>query len=267
MEIVETFIKGKSRIPEDCEDGILLKDDMIVVVDGATAKGNLLWNGQKSGLFAKKCLLEAARVESADQSAEQFFQNLNLYLRRAIEQEHPGVSDCWPSGSVIVYNDFRREIWSYGDCQCRINQNCYLHEKAIDKLNADVRAMDIEYLLQCGTDIDFLKKEDKGREFIQKNLECQRIFENKICAFGYPVLNGRDLEMSMLKIYPVKEGDSVVLSSDGYPVLCETLQKSEEKLKYILKEDPLCFREYRSTKGCYAGKNSFDDRAYCRIIV
>lgn len=89
----------------------------------------------------------------------------------------------------------------------------------------------------------------------------------KNIPFGYPVLIGQGIEPSMIKIYPVKSGDEILLASDGYTVLRGTLEESAKKLQRILKEDPLCFRAYRSTKGKKSCNVSFDDRAYCRILM
>lgn len=67
-------------------------------------------------------------------------------------------------------------------------------------------------------------------------------FENKIGRWGYAVLNGTGIENSMIKKYSVKEGDTIVLASDGYPALEETLEQSESELRNILSNDPMCFR-------------------------
>ena len=106
-----------------------------------------------------------------------------------------------------------------------------------------------------------------GQAEVEENLKLQMAFENKNIPFGYPVLNGQGIAPSMIKVYPVKSGDEILLASDGYPVLGGTLAESEKELQRILKEDPLCFRVYRSTKGKKSCNISFDDRAYCRILV
>ena len=58
---------------------------------------------------------------------------------------------------------------------------------------------------------------------------------------------------------------TVVLATDGYPVLQDTLEASERILQEILQKDPLVFREYKSTKGMLEGYVSFDDRTYVKI--
>ena len=57
----------------------------------------------------------------------------------------------------------------------------------------------------------------------------------------------------------------VIMASDGYPVLADTLEETERLLACSLAEDPLRIGEHPSTKGVAAGNESFDDRTYLRI--
>ena len=59
--------------------------------------------------------------------------------------------------------------------------------------------------------------------------------------------------------------DSIILASDGYPVLKDNLKETENILQDILLKDPLMFREYKSTKGKLKGDVSFDDRAFIKV--
>ena len=71
---------------------------------------------------------------------------------------------------------------------------------------------------------------------------------------------------SVIKI-KVKENDEIVLASDGYPVLKNSLKESEEKLLEILEKDPLLINIYKSTKGLQQGNISYDDRTYIKFVV
>ena len=66
----------------------------------------------------------------------------------------------------------------------------------------------------------------------------------------------------MIAIHSVESNSQIILSSDGYPKLFTTLQESEEYLFSVLKDDPLLYKKYKSTKGFMKGQNSFDDRAF-----
>jgi hypothetical protein len=60
---------------------------------------------------------------------------------------------------------------------------------------------------------------------------------------------------------------TIVLASDGYPYLQETLGASEQQLQELLNEDPLLFRRYKATKGMKQDNISFDDRTYVKLKV
>lgn len=284
MKIIEQFIKGKENSLKTCEDGLFTGSFMAAVIDGVTPKSRYLWQGKTSGCYAKDILLaflgKIQRSELKSQTPEEFFSLLDRQLAIAsgmpARKAGAGNSDSgvlrftdYPRASIILYNDICREIWAYGDCQCAVNGRVYSHEKEIDRLNAGLRAFCLEYELQKGKTIEELAQlpADPGRTAIEENLKLQMAFENKNIPFGYPVLNGQGIAPSMIKVYPVKSGDEILLASDGYPVLGGTLAESEKELQRILKEDPLCFRAYRSTKGKKSCNISFDDRAYCRILV
>lgn len=269
MQILESFICGKENNPSTCEDGIFIGEHLVAVIDGVTAKGNRLWNGHKSGYYAKELSLSYLQQEGVEQqTAEELFTNLDAVLQKniALQGTKPAIEE-YPRASIIVYNDIYKEIWSYGDCQCSLNGKVYDHSKKIDELNENLRAYYLEYHLQKGMTLEELKKNDLGRAAIGESLLMQFTFENKPGEFGYPVLNGMGIEKAMIKSYKVKSGDELVLASDGYPVLGRNLQESEANLNDILQEDPMCFRRFRCTKGLKEGNVSFDDRAFCRILV
>ena len=57
--------------------------------------------------------------------------------------------------------------------------------------------------------------------------------------FGYLVLNGLNFADEMVKVWTIPSGTEVVLASEEYPQLCQTLKESEAKLREIIAEDPL----------------------------
>lgn len=268
MEIIEHFLCGKENNPHTCEDGLILGEHIIGVIDGVTAKGKRLWDGKKSGCYAKEILQEYLRQDVERQSAEELMGNLDRILSEHARDAGGFLSrEEYPRAAVIIYNDFYKEIWSYGDCQCRINERVYAHSTKVDELNAMLRSFYLEYEILQGAKIEDLEQNDIGRAGIAQNLKMQFAFENKAGYFGYPVLNGMGIEKSMIKRYPVKKGDVVILASDGYPVLRESLNECERELDNLKKNDSMCFRIFPSTKGIKPGNVSFDDRAFCRFIV
>ena len=98
-------------------------------------------------------------------------------------------------------------------------------------------------------------------------LKEQSSFANRDGRFGYPVIDGSGINEGMIKTYNVNTGDEIVLASDGYPELCDSLDKSEKRLCQILECDPLAIKENMQTKMMKKGDLSFDDRAYIRFTV
>lgn len=268
MKIIERYLKGKSKEVDMCEDGLFIGEHVIAVIDGVTAKSPYLWNGKRSGCYAKDVLLEFFNSGIEKYNATELFYQADRFLRGSLNEDLDRLSSIdYPRASVIVYNDIYKEVWSYGDCQCRINDKVYTHTKRIDLLNSELRAFYLQYAVINGETIDELKENDIGRRQIEKNLLMQFEFENRKGHFGYPVINAMGIEPSFIKKYSVTAGDQIVLASDGYPVLERTLNASEEALDYVLKQDPLCFNIVKSTKGIEPGNLSFDDRTFCRFMV
>lgn len=268
MKIIEHFICGKYNKPDICEDGIVIGNNLIAVIDGVTCKGKRLWENMSSGCFAKMILQEYLRKDIANQNAEELLENLDIILNTKLREQKDDVKiEDYPRASIIIYNNIYKEIWSYGDCQCSINGKVYDHTKKIDILNSELRAFFIEFELLKGKTVEDIRLNDIGREKIKKNLVMQLAFENVLGYFGYPVLNGQGIEKSMIRKYQVKPGDQIVLASDRYPILKSSLMDSENELQNIKNKDQLCYKEYRSTKGIEGNNVSFDDRTYCRFEV
>lgn len=260
---------GKENNPDTCEDGIFIGEHVVVLIDGVTAKGQRLWNGKSSGFFAKELLLEYLENNPIDDlSAEEVFERLDKVIFDAVQDREEDIALAdYPRAVMIIYNDISHEVWNYGDCQCRINDTIYSHRKKVDLINENLRAEALEEQIKQGNTIEDLRKNDVGRVAIQENLLKQFEYENQIGEWGYPVLNGQGIEPSFIKKYSAKQGDIVILASDGYPSVELTLDESEKVLAQILQEDPLCFKIFRATKGIKEGNASFDDRAFCKIIA
>ena len=273
MFTIEQFLQGKYNDPLVCEDRIVVSENLVAVIDGASAKGTRLWNNTKSGKFASNVLgdyIESNSDQLISCSVQECFSRLTEVLHSRIEElagnDRLDIRD-YPRASVIIYNDAVKEVWSYGDCQCMIGGKLYSFKKDVDRLNNALRSFTLELAILQGATLAELQENDVGREVIRHNLETQFYFENKQMAFGYPVLNGLNYNPNMAIVYPVLSGEVVILASDGYPRLMPTLAESEKQLGSLLNKDPLCFRENPGTKGLMPGMKSFDDRAYWRGIA
>lgn len=268
MKIIEYNCEGKMNDAALNEDAIIVSNDCIAVIDGATSCKAI--DGKPGGLLARY-ILEKRLLSGIDNKLDGFnnILKLNSSLFKAQMHDQHRFSD--PSkrlmASVLIYSVEHKQIWSYGDCRFLVNGTLHYYNKQIDAMNALLRSFVNQAQLCSGASIFDLLNHDLGAEAIRPFIDLQPIFANRSSYFGYPILDGGNLIKEFFECVQVASGDEVVFSTDGYPILCPTLAESESELKRILYEDPLCITNTRSVKGCYPGMNSFDDRTYCRFIV
>jgi len=271
--IIESFIESKNKNIEVCEDGLFIGKSAIAVIDGCTSKSDYKWFGKTGGRYAKDIICEELAKDISTDCPQEFFESLNNAIRNAITDNHDYIrNEDKPRASIIAYIPSKKEIWSYGDCQCIIDNKIYTHTKQIDVDLSQKRAAILEEEIRKGNTIKNLMSDDVGRKAIYDDLKKQLNYENTHTNmetdYGYPVLNGdNSICEDMIERYAVTCGQEVVLASDGYPILRNTLEQSEEELYRIIKEDPLCFKQYKSTKGLREGNSSFDDRTYIRFKI
>lgn len=85
--------------------------------------------------------------------------------------------------------------------------------------------------------------------------------------FRYTVLDGQTVDETTIPVIPVGRADKLILASDGYPLLFDSLAETETYLKDCLQTDPLCIDRHPATKGLTAGNVSFDDRTYLLLDI
>ncbi|MFI3169288.1 MAG: hypothetical protein R3Y06_05010 [Faecalibacterium sp.] len=274
MKVIEQFLRGKRSDITKCEDCIVVADAFVAVIDGVTAKNALLVDDKSTGRIAAELVAQAIDALAPDATieiaVEAFTQKLvNFYETHAIEaQARENVNDRL-AASVIVYSAHRKEVWSIGDCQCAINGRLYDFSKKIDKVISEARALYVEGLLINGACVAELLEEDVSRTYIEPLIRVAASFQNteQKSEFAYGVIDGFMVPATFFHSISVNPGDEIILASDGYPCLKKTLEESELALSVHLRDDPLCYQSYKSTKGVAAGNCSYDDRAYVRFII
>lgn len=267
----------QSVIPKDgtqgpCGDRYVWGDHFIAVIDGATPKGQMLWDGQRGDVHVAAVVADAILDMDPEISAEDAIN----YINNAIQATYPAHGVEFDSlqpeerlkCSVLIYSEYRHEIWSFGDCMLRINQRDFVITKEGDALFAALRAFCIQIERdRRGPGADETELSVYGREQILPYLKAYTSLANRNVPFGYDVLDGGKINAKNVKIYAVQKDDCVVMASDGYPKLFDTLEETEEYLKKALKEDPTCIGILRGTKGIAPGNVSYDDRTYVSFKV
>ena len=151
MKIIESSIIGK-KSPEACEDGMVVTDDFIAVIDGSTSKTPKHLNpDMKNGRYAMMLISEYIQEElKADASVDDFCQGVTAYIYNKVYEklgveerlkEHP---EERLTASAILYSRTRNEVWMVGDCQAIIDGKLYENGKPYEEKIARKRVELIE---------------------------------------------------------------------------------------------------------------------------
>ncbi len=281
MKIIESSIIGK-KSPEACEDGMVVTDDFIAVIDGSTSKTPKHLNpDMKNGRYAMMLISEYIREElKADASVDDFCQGVTAYIYNKVYEkleveerlkEHP---EERLTASAILYSRTRNEVWMVGDCQAIIDGKLYENGKPYEQEIARKRVELIEQGLSPA----------EARKQIEPLLiEAMLSGQNQTYTVidGFPIYR-EGVKVVALKMKPasssietyfqeqtkpVSSPNEVVLASDGYPFLKPTLAASEAALAEQIANDPQNIHSFIATKGIVEGNKSFDDRTYIRFSV
>lgn len=271
--ITEQFVRGKMHDRLLCEDEIVVTKDFVAVVDGSTSKGTVRYTEKSTGRtaadivsFALKELVPAdtdmaSAVSIVSEAIHGFYLQLDVL---GMVSDNP---ENRLTASAVIYSCCREEVWMVGDCQCMLDGILYANPKRIDALLAEVRSL---YCRLADGKMDGRTWDgvDKGREYILPLLRRQCHLQNAAVEdeYAYGVFDGIGSPLPFCKLIHCRGAHEIVLASDGYPELCASLDESERRLEELMKSDPMCIGEFKSTKGMMPGQCSFDDRAYVKMV-
>lgn len=296
MKIIESSIIGK-KSPAACEDGMVVTDDFIAVIDGSTSKTPKHLNpDMKNGRYAMMLISEYIREElKADASVDDFCQGVTAYIYNKVYEklgveerlkEHP---EERLTASAILYSRTRNEVWMVGDCQAIIDGKLYENGKPYEEKIARKRVeliaqglspaearKQIEPLLikamlsgqnQTYTVIDGFPVYREGVKVVSVSDSSSvqdSVSSSDFCSVQDPVSCSGSASAS--DTIPSSSSE-IVLASDGYPFLKPTLAASEAALAEQIANDPQNIHSFIATKGIVEGNKSFDDRTYIRFSV
>ena len=295
MKIIESSIIGK-KSPAACEDGMVVTDDFIAVIDGSTSKTPKHLNpDMKNGRYAMMLISEYIQEElKADASVDDFCQGVTAYIYNKVYEklgveerlkEHP---EERLTASAILYSRTRNEVWMVGDCQAIIDGKLYENGKPYEEKIAQKR---VELIAQG------LSPAEARKQIEPLLIKAMLSGQNQT----YTVIDGFPIYREGVKVVSVSDSSSVqdsvsssdscsvqgpvscsgsasasdtipsssseiVLASDGYPFLKPTLAASEAALAEQIANDPQNIHSFIATKGIVEGNKSFDDRTYIRFV-
>ena len=280
MDIIESIIIGK-KSQEACEDGMVITDDFIAVIDGSTSKTPKHLNpDMKNGRYAMMLISEYIREElKADASVDDFCQGVTAYIYNKVYEklgveerlkEHP---EERLTASAILYSRTRNEVWMVGDCQATIDGKLYENGKPYEEKIARKRVELIEQGLspaEARKQIEPLLIEAmlSGQNMTYTVIDGFPIYQEGVKVVALKMKPASSCIETYFQEHskPVSSLNEVVLASDGYPFLKPTLAASEAALAEQIANDPQNIRSFIATKGIVEGNKSFDDRTYIRFV-
>lgn len=289
MKIIESSIIGK-KSPEACEDGMVVTDDFIAVIDGSTSKTPKHFNpDMKNGRYAMMLISEYIREElKADASVDDFCQGVTAYIYNKVYEklgveerlkEHP---EERLTASAILYSRTRNEVWMVGDCQAIIDGKLYENGKPYEQEIARKRVELIEQGLspaEARKQIEplLIKAMLSGQNQTYTVIDGFPIYREGVKVVSVSVSSSVQDSVPASDSVPCSDSASasdtipsssseIVLASDGYPFLKPTLAASEAALAEQIANDPQNIRSFIATKGIVEGSKSFDDRTYIRFV-
>lgn len=166
--------------------------------------------------------------------------------------------------SAIIFSRVCREVWMIGDCQCLIGQEYYDNPKPYEEELVAMRAEEVKRQLAEGKTVDELLRHDTARDIIIPHM-IETMRQQNI---SYSVIDGFHIPREHVRVITLDFRPwEIVLASDGYPFLCQTLAESESRLSQQRTDDPLNIGAFKATKAFHPDFNSFDDRSYVRLKV
>lgn len=268
VDIKESLCVSKSGRKCDNEDLLVMTPAFIAVVDGTTDKTGGRFDGKTGGQLAAEIIRHVLENEDSLAGEDGCFvaSRIQSALQSYAEVHKTEEHDIHLSASAAIYSVALQQVWLVGDCQFMIDGKLYTNHKKVDVVLSEARSLAIHMLLKSGVTEQELIHDDMSRQFIMPWLKTQHVLENSDDEYGYQVFSNKGLITDIVSV-DVPVGSHVVLATDGYPELMPTLAESESILEKIRREDPLCYRLYKSTKGVREGNAHFDDRTYISFIT
>lgn len=251
-----------------CEDDFYVGESFAAVIDGSTSKASRTYHSSMSnGKLASSTVKETIAGLPTDADLKTVSKCLEDAIHSLYESYHADYSNLLTNpenritASAVIYSDFHKEIWMIGDCLCKVNGKLYTNEKPHEAKLAEIRSKELSRLLKAGHSQLSLMENDLGRALILQDIINSTKEQNKT----FSVVDGFPIALDYVKVIKVESGSEVILASDGYFELYDTLEKTESELHRIVNEDPLFMNRFKATKGLRPGQTSFDDRTYVRF--
>lgn len=272
MKIIEKFTEGKAGPGDLNDDAIVVTDDYIAVIDGATARSGQTLKGLPTGQFASTVIADAIKALKPDATAREAVDKISEVLRAASAtaagEEKKAFKETWdyPAAALLMYSAARREIWRVADSSFVIDGRGHFTVFPQERTWIELRRAYLCAEIARGRTEQQLAENDPTWDLLAPVVAECKVFANYPAGpYGYGVINGTKVPDMHIEVYPAPHANEITFASDGYPEVERSLAETEKYLSAIVNEDPLMYRIHPQVKGVKKGHVSFDDRSYIRF--
>ncbi len=274
IRIEETYSCSKAGDTAHNEDVIVVAPGFryIAVVDGSSLAADERFHGMTGGKYAAQLIANAiVRLPDdidAVSGVRAISQNLRENLDAACRAQGKDIGQSLAAAAMVVYSSARNEIWSVADCPFMVDGQEYVTRLKVAEFRASARQYKIHELLEGGmTEADLLANDPTPAMIAKEMMKDSKRFANSDNpVFGYGVINGNPVPERHIKVVSVGAAREVVLASDGYPKIFNTLTQTEAYLADVNAKDPLCYKENPQPKAVKGGRY-YDDVSYVRFSI
>jgi hypothetical protein len=267
FKILEQFVEGKldSRV---CEDLIVVTNDFAAVIDGASDESGARFAGKSGGKFAADVIAYTIEHLPIATTSRGFADALTDAVASAVRSEVGalGPDTRWPTASVVCCSAQRQEVWRVGDCNVVVGGRQLPGAKRVDEAAYSFRAAVNAAARERGMTLAEIVKQDPGAKAARPLFDAQQHLANKPGPWGYGCINGHRVPKAYVEVYGIPVGATVIMTTDGFPIVHPTLMESEQALTELMRRDPAAIGElWPMGKSTKPGAKAPDDRAYLRF--
>jgi hypothetical protein len=272
--VLDSLTRSKRLGGAGNEDGFIATAHCFAVVDGASAKGEELFDGKSAGAFAKDVVLEALAGVEENEEPEALVRRvthaLATQILRVSGASAQGMDPIYrPSASMVAYLPGAGKLVFVGDCHALLDSKPLGFAQPFEATVAKMRSNYFHGRISAGESVGELvaHAQKEGSKVILPALHWgARIRNISKNPWSFSVFDGTWVPMDLVNVVDVPiKARHIVLGSDGYVSLMGSLALTEDALSSALKADPLCVDGLMGCKGVLDGHVSFDDRTYLSL--
>ena len=256
--IFENFTRGKDSLGYS-EDRVITSENHFGVLDGSRGPEDL-------GKETISAILDSAVEYLVSLPATARFEDVasELDTITSWHKKEAGVIDFKRSGGFVfcLYSNHFNEIWRVGDCKFRNGERVYSNMFKAEEICAAARSLILKSKLNGGlTPQDIMNSVDYHHSIDDLLLHEVSFLNVANDPLGIGAVVGDGIPPVFQERAEARPG-RLVITTDGYPKVFDTLEETEAELEALLIEDPLCIGANQQCKGLAPGLVSFDDRSF-----